>query len=109
MPYCKLEIYVPETHAAAVRTAVAAAGAGRLGNYDNCIWQSSGTGRFRPLPGSVPFLGQTGEIEEVNEAKLEMICEERLLPAVLAAMRATHPYETPAFQYWPVSIDREEK
>ncbi len=101
----KLEIYVPDGHSGAVRQAVAAAGAGRLGNYDSCIWETPGTGQFRPLAGSTPFLGAEGRLETVAESKLEMIVEAGRLPAVLAAMRSIHPYETPAFQYWPVETE----
>ena len=103
--FVKLEIYVPVTHVDAVRTAVGEAGAGRLGNYDCCIWETSGAGQFRPLAGSSPFVGRTGEIERVPESKLEMICGRECLPGVLAAMRRAHPYETPAFQYFEVEIE----
>ncbi len=103
--YYKLEIYVPTTHAEMLKAALAAAGAGRLGNYDSCIWECAGTGQFRPLPGSDPFLGKTGEVERVAEHKLEMLVEAETISAVLAALKLAHPYETPAFQYWPVQLD----
>ena len=102
--FFKIEIYVPATHAEPLRAAIAAAGAGRLGNYDSCIWSTAGTGQFRPLAGSRPFLGTEGAVETVAETKLEMIVERPLLDAVLKALRAAHPYETPAFQYWPVQL-----
>ena len=108
MNYCKLEIYVPETHAEAVRHAIAAAGAGKLGNYDSCCWTTSGTGRFRPLADSKPFLGTPGTVEEVPEMKIETLCAAADLRAVIAAMREAHPYETPAFQFWPVGISEKE-
>lgn len=103
----KLEIYVPATHADAVRRAIGEAGAGRLGKYDCCIWECAGTGHFRPLPGSVPFTGEIGEIASVPEVKLETICLEERLEAVLAALRAAHPYEVPAFQFFPVFLEKE--
>ena len=102
--FVKLEIYVPESHAEAVRQAVCEAGAGRLGRYDHCCWRTSGSGCFRPLAGSTPFLGETGKLERVPECKLETICRRAALPAVLAALRQSHPYETPAFQYWEVEL-----
>lgn len=101
----KLEIYVPATHAEALKTALAAAGAGKLGNYDSCFWECAGTGQFRPLPGSNPFLGTAGAVEKVAEHKLETLVEAAKLQAVLAALKLAHPYETPAFQYWPVQLD----
>lgn len=104
MKYCKLEIYVPESHVEAVKTAVCDAGAGRLGNYDCCVWAVPGSGQFRPLDGSSPFLGSRGQVESVAEYKLEMICDCALMPQIIAALRSSHPYETPAFQYWNVQI-----
>ena len=69
------------------------AGAGRVGNYDCCAWQTRGEGQFRPLDGSTPFLGNQGQIETVIEYKLELVCEEPCLKAVIAALKRAHPYE----------------
>ncbi len=93
----KLIVFIPETHAQQVKTALFAAGAGRQGDYDCCAWQTLGQGQFRPLDGSQPFIGQQGEIETVAEYRMEMLCEEDRLPAVVAALREAHPYEEPAF------------
>jgi hypothetical protein len=101
----RLEFYVPATHVEVVKNAVFAAGAGTIGNYDCCCWQTLGTGQFRPLSGSNPFIGRQDEIEDVEEYKVEILCAGKDLPAALAALRAAHPYETPAYQYWPVEID----
>ena len=73
------------------------AGAGRVGNYDCCAWQTRGEGQFRPLDGSSPFLGNQGQIETVIEHKLEMVCEEQCLEAVIAALKRSHPYEEVAY------------
>ena len=73
------------------------AGAGRVGNYDCCAWQTRGEGQFRPLDGSSPFLGNQGQIETVIEHKLEMVCEEQCLEAVIAALKRAHPYEEVAY------------
>ena len=93
----KIELYVPESHLAAVKTAMFEAGAGRVGNYDWCAWQTRGEGQFRPLDGSSPFLGNQGQIETVIEHKLEMVCEEQCLEAVIAALKRAHPYEEVAY------------
>jgi len=98
----KLEFYVPETHLDEVKSAVFQAGAGRIGNYDCCCWQTLGSGQFRPLAGSRPFLGQIDEIEKVPEWKVEMVFGEDYLMAVIEALESAHPYETPAYQYWMV-------
>ena len=95
--------YVPVTDVEAVKAAVFAAGAGRLGRYDSCCWQTEGMGQFRPLAGSSPALGREGMLERVPEVKVEMICASDCLEAVISALLAAHPYETPAFHYWPVS------
>jgi len=99
----QLCFYVPETHAAAVKAAVFAAGAGQFGNYDQCSWETAGTGQFRPLAGSRPFLGREGGVETVRELKIELPCAEEHVAAVVAALKAAHPYETPAFCHWPVA------
>ena len=74
-----------------------AAGAGRIGQYDNCCWQTAGTGQFRPLAGSNPHIGQHGAVETVPETRVELVVDDPLIRAVLAAMRSSHPYEEPAF------------
>ena len=68
----KLCFYVPESHLEAVKAAVFAAGAGRIGNYDSCCWEVLGQGQFRPLTGSDPFIGRQGEVERVAEYRVEM-------------------------------------
>ncbi|MBN7796028.1 YqfO family protein [Parahaliea mediterranea] len=93
----KLCFYVPETHVEAVKTAVFAAGGGRIGDYDSCCWQVLGQGQFRPLAGSDPFLGKQGEIEQVDEYRVELVCDEAHIATVLAALKAAHPYEEPAY------------
>ncbi|WP_237060074.1 MULTISPECIES: Nif3-like dinuclear metal center hexameric protein [Microbulbifer] len=96
----KLCVYIPETHLEPVKQALFVAGAGRIGDYDSCCWQVAGTGQFRPLPGSQPFIGQSGEVEQVNEYRVELVCADDLVDEALAAMRAAHPYEEPAFDLW---------
>jgi hypothetical protein len=93
----KLGFLVPATHLEAVKTAVFSTGAGRIGNYDCCCWQTLGQGQFRALAGSQPFVGQQGVVESVEEYRVELVCEGSLLPVALAALRAAHPYEEPAF------------
>ena len=92
-----ISFYVPEDNAEAVKAAMFNAGAGRIGQYDRCSWQTKGVGQFRPLAGSNPFLGSPDKIEYVAELKIEMVCADDCVPKVLAALRSSHPYETPAF------------
>ena len=93
----KIRLYVPETHLEAVKSALFAAGAGRIGLYDSCAWQVRGEGQFRPLAGANPFLGQTGLVETVAEYKVELVCADDCLNAAIAALRQAHPYEEPAY------------
>jgi len=92
----KIEFYVPPSHLEAVKSALFTAGAGRVGDYDSCAWQTPGRGQYRPLEGSKPFAGETGNIETIEEFKVEMVCEQKYLRAALKAFRQAHPYEEPA-------------
>lgn len=93
----RLGVYVPESHLETVKQALFAAGAGRIGNYDSCCWQTRGQGQFRALDGSKPFLGQQGSVETVVEYRLELVCAESCIRAALQALRDSHPYEEPAY------------
>ncbi|BAN56131.1 MULTISPECIES: hypothetical protein [Pseudomonas] len=96
----KLAFFVPASHVEVVKAAVFAAGGGRIGDYDHCAWQTLGQGQFRPLDGSQPYLGQTGQVEVVEEWKVELVVADDLITQVVAALRQSHPYETPAYEVW---------
>ncbi len=96
----KLCFYVPETHLETVKAAVFATGAGRIGLYEQCCWQTLGQGQFRPLEGSRPHLGSTGELERVAEWKVELVVADELIHQAVKALKQAHPYETPAFDVW---------
>lgn len=96
----KLVFFVPESHLESVKSAVFAAGAGRIGNYDCCAWQIPGQGQFRPLPGSQPFIGDRHQLTRVDEYRVEMICADDHIVQAVAALRNTHPYEEPAYDVW---------
>ncbi len=93
----KLCFYVPESHVEVVKDAVFDAGAGRIGDYDRCCWQVLGSGQFRPLDGADPFLGRRGEVEQVAEYRVELVCGAAHIAAAVAALLAAHPYEEPAW------------
>ena len=94
--------YVPASHRESLKQALFAAGAGRIGQYDQCCWEVAGQGQYRPLAGSQPFLGEQDRVETVAEYKLELVVDDARVSAVIAALRAAHPYEEPAFACWPV-------
>jgi dinuclear metal center YbgI/SA1388 family protein len=93
----KLVTFVPRDHADAVRTAITAAGAGSIGDYDSCTFTSTGEGRFRPLDGASPAIGSVGQPQVVDEVRIESVMPRRLRGQVVAAMRAAHPYEEVAY------------
>ena len=96
----KICVYVPEKHVEKVKQALFDAGAGRIGNYDSCCWQTEGTGQFRPLESSNPAIGSLNEVEQVREIKIELVCEDDLVKSAVQAIRDSHPYEEPAFDVW---------
>ena len=93
----QLIFYVPKSHLESVKLALFDAGAGHFGDYDHCAWQTLGTGQFRPLSTSTPFVGSINHSETLEEYKVEMICETKKIKPVLQALIATHPYQTPAY------------
>lgn len=93
----KLVVYVPESHVDVVRTAICAAGAGQIGHYSECTFDTLGTGTFRPEAGTHPYIGETGVLERVPEVRLETVVPKHALSAVLQAMHASHPYEEVAY------------
>ncbi|MFW6775409.1 Nif3-like dinuclear metal center hexameric protein [Nocardioides sp. CPCC 205120] len=96
-PYDKITVTVPTDAAAPVRAAIAEAGAGAIGHYDHCTFSVPGQGRFRPLEGSNPTIGTTGDIAVVEEERVEAVLPRRLRRQVVAALLAAHPYEEPAY------------
>ncbi len=98
----KVVVFVPPDHARAVHAAMAAAGAGNVGDYKACAFETEGVGRFTPGPGTRPFVGREGLEEAVAEVRLEVLVYRWDVPAVLAAMRAAHPYEEVAHDVYPL-------
>lgn len=90
----KLFVFVPVDHLDGVRSAIAEAGGGVIGLYDSCAFASEGTGYFRPMEGATPFIGKAdGNMQEASEIRLEVEVARWQMPAVVAAMKAAHPYE----------------
>lgn len=99
----KWVVFVPTDHAAALRDSLFAAGAGQIGDYSCCSWSVSGTGQFLPHEGATPTIGAVGTVEQVAEDRIEVIAPARLRTRVLAALRAGHPYEEPAFDVFALA------
>ena len=93
----KLCFFVPEDCKEEVKKAVFATGAGRIGEYDSCCFETLGLGQFRPLAGANPTLGTHGEIHKVTEVKIEMVVADEIITDALRALSDSHPYEEPAY------------
>lgn len=89
--------YVPVADAENVKEALFNAGAGKIGNYDRCSFETRGFGQFRPLGGANPKIGQIGDLERVEEIKVEMVIDDEIYPKIVQALLDSHPYETPAY------------
>ncbi|OZB15172.1 MAG: NGG1p interacting factor NIF3 [Marinobacter sp. 34-60-7] len=96
----KLCYFVPGSHLEETKQALFEAGAGKIGDYDQCAWQCEGQGQFRPLTGSDPFLGQQGRLETVREFKVELVCDDGRIHDAIAALKRAHPYEEPAYEVY---------
>lgn len=96
----KVVVIVPIANAEKIRQVIGDAGGGKIGNYSRCSFSSRGIGRFKPLEGAKPAIGEVGKLEEVEEERIEFVCEEGNLKAVLAAIHEAHPYEEPAIDVW---------
>ena len=95
--YYQIIFYVPEAQCEQVKQAMFDAGAGILGNYQECAWQTLGEGQFKPCRGSQPFIGKENQLEKVAEYKVEMICNKDKISLVIQALKDNHPYEEPAY------------
>lgn len=99
-PLRKLAVFVPASHAEAVRASLAQAGAGFIGAYSHCSFSQTGEGRFKPEAGADPFIGVQGTVEVVAEEKIETVYPASIEKAVLRAMLKAHPYEEVAYDVY---------
>ena len=107
MNLVKIVVTVPENEADKLRMAIGRAGAGKVGNYIYCSFSSKGIGRFMPQKGANPAIGQVGSLEQVEEERIEVICERAIAKAVVEAIREAHSYEEPAIDVYSL-IDEQE-
>lgn len=97
-----IQVMVPKSHSQIVRDALAEAGAGKIGNYEQCSYTSVGTGRFTPMSKANPTIGTVHQREEVAEEKIEMVVPIDALAELVKALKESHPYEEPAYQVIPL-------
>jgi hypothetical protein len=98
----KIVVTVPEDSADALRAAVGTAGAGVIGNYIHCSFSSKGLGRFLPMGGAQPAIGEVGKEEVVAEERIEWTCAAETVDAIVAAIRTVHPYEEVVIDVYPL-------
>ncbi len=99
---CKLVVFVPIDYRDQVRAAMSAAGAGWIGNYSDCTFQLEGKGTFKARKGAEPFIGEVGQLEVVDEVRIETILPNRLINKVIKAVTKAHPYEEVAYDLVPL-------
>jgi dinuclear metal center YbgI/SA1388 family protein len=99
-PSCKIVVFVPDKDLAKVSDAMFEAGAGNIGQYRECSFRLAGTGTFFGTDATNPTVGEKGRREEVSEWRLEVVCPERDMEAVVAALRQAHSYEEPAYDVY---------
>ncbi|MDL4841519.1 Nif3-like dinuclear metal center hexameric protein [Aquibacillus rhizosphaerae] len=98
----KLIVYVPESHADFLIEAMGAAGAGYIGNYSHCSFKTTGTGAFKPMQGTNPYIGTEGQTQEVQEVKIETIIKKSQIPVLIPLVEKVHPYEEVAYDLIPL-------
>ena len=102
----KLVIFIPRNEFEKFRDEILKIGVGHIGNYSYCSFSTEGEGTFVPLPGTQPFIGETGKLEKVNEIRLETIVPQHLLKDALEIIATCHPYQEPAFDIYPIENNK---
>jgi hypothetical protein len=99
----KIVVYVPLANADHIREVIGQAGGGKIGKYSFCTFSTKGTGRFLPGSDANPHIGKPGKLEEVEEERIEVTCDETVVGNVIAAIKRVHPYEEVALDVWPLT------
>jgi dinuclear metal center YbgI/SA1388 family protein len=98
----KLVVFVPLDHADNVRSAIFRAGAGHIGNYDECSYNIEGLGTFKGSEDASPYVGEKGKLHFEKELRIETVFPKAIQPQVISAMLAVHPYEEVAYDIYPL-------
>ena len=102
MKFCKLEIFIPQSHLDVLQKALQSVDAGHIGNYDSCLSYSEVIGTWRPLDNAQPYSGKLNEISQEKELKVEVRVSEQNLQQTLQAIKSVHPYEEPVINIIPL-------
>jgi len=98
----QIYFYVPEESIEVVKAAMFDAGAGQVGDYEQCAWQILGEGQFKSSENANPYIGQHDQLTRLNEYRVEMVCQKGVLKAALTALIITHPYQEVAYGAVPI-------
>lgn len=98
----QISFYVPTEHAQVVKNVMFDAGAGQFDNYEQCAWQTVGTGQFKPVNNANPAIGELNKVETLEEVKVEMLCAKESIEQVVSLMKHAHPYEQVAYSIFKV-------
>ena len=100
--FCKIEIFIPESHLETLQKVLRECDAGHIGNYDSCMTFSRVKATWRPLEGTNPYSGTQGEISTEDEIKAEVTCRVDDADRVIMAVKKIHPYEEPVINVLPL-------
>ena len=103
----KIVTFVPLEFADKVRSALGIAGAGKIGEYRDCSYSVKGTGRFLPSNNANPQVGEKGRLNQVEEERIEVVCDREKAKQVIVALKQAHPYEEVAFDIYPLLAEEE--
>lgn len=107
MRLVKIVVFVPSTDSYKVRKAIGDKEAGMIGNYNYCSFSTKGIGRFKPNEKAKPYIGKANQIEEVDEERIEFICQKDKAKEVIKAIKKVHPYEEVALDIYPIITEDE--
>ena len=100
----KIIYFVPKEYKELTKKSLFDIGVGKFNNYDCCSFETLGVGQFRPIHNANPFIGNIDEIEQVQEYKVEMICNDMLIEKAIETLKNTHPYEEVAYDVIKLEI-----
>lgn len=100
--FCKLEIFIPESHLAVLQETLRRTNAGHIGRYDCCLSYSTVVSTWRPLEGTTPYIGRKGLLSTEPELKIEVTCAAAKVKEIVAAVKSIHPYEEPVINAIPL-------
>lgn len=102
MTFCKLEIFIPESHLGILQETLRKCDAGHIGKYDSCLSYSRVISTWRPLEGTRPYIGETGTLSTEEELRVEVTCRADDLDGIISAVKRIHPYEEPVINAIPL-------